>query len=106
MNPTDRNENGASQNPQIGFRVWLDRRTGLDSLLRTALDEPVPGGARFAYIFGSGLLFIFLSQVFTPMAPARWLSCYCCTYPRHIFTERIKAGANSSGFPGACFLDL
>src|SRR6202161_4716263 len=65
MNPTDRNENGASQNPQIGFRVWLDRRTGLDSLLRTALDEPVPGGARFAYIFGSGLLFIFLSQVIT-----------------------------------------
>src|SRR6202167_4657923 len=65
MNPTDRNENDASQNPQIGFRVWLDRRTGLDSLLRTALDEPVPGGARFAYIFGSGLLFIFLSQVIT-----------------------------------------
>src|ERR1700691_328392 len=65
MNPTDRNENDASQNPPIGFRVWLDRRTGLDSLLRTALDEPVPGGARFAYIFGSGLLFIFLSQVIT-----------------------------------------
>lgn len=44
---------------------WLNRRTGLDGLLRTALDEPIPGGARFAYIFGSGLVFIFLSQVIT-----------------------------------------
>jgi ubiquinol-cytochrome c reductase cytochrome b subunit len=50
---------------KTGFRGWLDRRTGLDSLLRVALDEPVPGGARLAYIFGSGLLFIFLSQVIT-----------------------------------------
>src|SRR5260370_1026735 len=41
------------------------RRTGLDNLLRSALDEPIPGGARFAYIFGSGLLFIFISQVIT-----------------------------------------
>jgi len=29
------------------------------------LDEPIPGGARFAYIFGSSLLFIFLSQIIT-----------------------------------------
>jgi ubiquinol-cytochrome c reductase cytochrome b subunit len=65
MNSTDRNEDDPSRTPQTRFRVWLDRRTGLDSLLRTALDEPVPGGARFAYIFGSGLLFIFLSQVIT-----------------------------------------
>ena len=65
MNSTDRNENDPSRTPQTGFRGWLDRRTGLDSLLRTALDEPVPGGARFAYIFGSGLLFIFISQVIT-----------------------------------------
>jgi ubiquinol-cytochrome c reductase cytochrome b subunit len=65
MNSMDLNENDASRSPRTGFRAWLDRRTGLDSLLRTALDEPVPGGARFAYIFGSGLLFIFLSQVIT-----------------------------------------
>lgn len=44
---------------------WLNRRTGLDNLLRTALYEPIPGGARFAYVFGSGLLFIFISQVIT-----------------------------------------
>ena len=48
-----------------GFWEWLNHRTGLDDLLRTALYEPIPGGARFAYIFGSGLLFIFLSQIIT-----------------------------------------
>lgn len=48
-----------------GFRQWLDRRSGLDSLLHHALDEPIPGGARIAYVFGSGLLFLFLSQVIT-----------------------------------------
>jgi len=48
-----------------GFWGWLNHRTGLDDLLRTALYEPIPGGARFAYIFGSGLLFIFLSQIIT-----------------------------------------
>src|SRR6202040_2374921 len=65
MHSTDRDENGPSQNPQTGFRAWLNRRTGLDDLLRTALDEPIPGGARLAYIFGSGLLFIFFSQIIT-----------------------------------------
>jgi ubiquinol-cytochrome c reductase cytochrome b subunit len=48
-----------------GVWVWLNRRTGLDTLLRTALYEPIPGGARLAYVFGSGLLFIFISQVIT-----------------------------------------
>src|SRR5438874_7830989 len=48
-----------------GFRKWLDRRTGLDSLLHHALDEPIPGGAKIAYVFGSGLLFLFLSQIVT-----------------------------------------
>ena len=48
-----------------GFRQWLDRRTGLDSLLHHALDEPIPGGAKIAYVFGSGLLFLFLSQIVT-----------------------------------------
>jgi ubiquinol-cytochrome c reductase cytochrome b subunit len=44
---------------------WLDSRTGLDAVMREALDEPIPGGARFAYVFGSALLFIFISQVIT-----------------------------------------
>ena len=49
----------------MGWWGWLNHRTGLDDILRTALDEPIPGGARFAYIFGSGLLFIFVSQIIT-----------------------------------------
>ena len=44
---------------------WLDERTGIDSLLHEALDEPIPGGARWAYVFGSGLLFLFVSQIIT-----------------------------------------
>src|SRR6266496_2703284 len=55
----------STNDERSGFRQWLDRRTGLDSLLHHALDEPIPGGAKIAYIFGSGLLFLFLSQVIT-----------------------------------------
>ena len=53
--------------PNIGTQMveWLDQRTGIHSLLHEALDEPIPGGARWAYIFGSGLLFLFVSQVIT-----------------------------------------
>jgi ubiquinol-cytochrome c reductase cytochrome b subunit len=48
-----------------GWREWLNSRTGCFSLLREALDEPIPGGARWAYVFGSGLLYLFLSQLIT-----------------------------------------
>lgn len=51
----------------IGQRIytWLDLRTGVGSLLHEALDEPIPGGARWAYVFGSVLLFLFISQTIT-----------------------------------------
>ena len=55
----------AAAPPKTGLWGWLDRRTGVDAALRSALYEPIPGGARFAYVFGSGLLFIFISQVIT-----------------------------------------
>jgi ubiquinol-cytochrome c reductase cytochrome b subunit len=48
-----------------GWREWLNSRTGCFSLMREALDEPIPGGARWAYVFGSGLLYLFLSQIIT-----------------------------------------
>jgi ubiquinol-cytochrome c reductase cytochrome b subunit len=44
---------------------WNESRTGLNTLLHHALDEPIPGGAKLAYVFGSGLLFLFVSQVVT-----------------------------------------
>jgi quinol-cytochrome oxidoreductase complex cytochrome b subunit len=53
------------QQRESGLWGWLNCRTGLDNLFRSALDEPIPGGARFAYVFGSALLFIFISQVIT-----------------------------------------
>ncbi|HEY6488633.1 MAG TPA: cytochrome b N-terminal domain-containing protein [Terracidiphilus sp.] len=49
----------------VGWREWLDSRTGCFSLLREALNEPIPGGAKWAYVFGSGLLYLFLSQLIT-----------------------------------------
>src|SRR5215813_4439028 len=44
---------------------WIDRRVGVNALLHEALDEPIPGGARWAYVFGSVLLFLFISQTIT-----------------------------------------
>src|SRR6202045_3633921 len=61
----DGGESGESATPKTGLWGWVDRRTGVDGVLQSALYEPIPGGARFAYIFGSGLLFIFLSQIIT-----------------------------------------
>src|SRR5438132_9463707 len=51
----------------IGRRIyqWLDERTGIGKVLHEALDEPVPGGARFAYVFGSCLLFLIVLQMVT-----------------------------------------
>src|ERR1700730_4412238 len=65
MHSTPTGEGAASPPRASGLWGWLNRRTGVDDLLRSALDEPIPGGARFAYIFGSGLLFIFISQIIT-----------------------------------------
>lgn len=90
-------ENSTRHAPETlsGFRAWLDRRTGLDSLLSEALDEPIPGGARFAYIFGSGLLFIFLSQIITGV----FLALYYVPTADHAhttvayITKSVTAGA-------------
>lgn len=78
-----------------GLWGWLNHRTGLDDLLRTALNEPIPGGARFAYIFGSGLLFIFISQIITGV----FLALYYIPSADHAhttvayITKAVTAGA-------------
>jgi ubiquinol-cytochrome c reductase cytochrome b subunit len=61
----EHHKSDSSATQATGIWGWLNRRTGIDEVLKTALYEPIPGGARFAYIFGSGLLFIFISQVIT-----------------------------------------
>ncbi len=49
----------------LRFMRWLDERTGIFHLADEALNEPIPGGARWSYVFGSGLLYILLSQIVT-----------------------------------------
>src|SRR3990172_8394962 len=44
---------------------WVDERINLKGLQAKLLNEPMPGGARYAYTFGSALLFIFILQVAT-----------------------------------------
>ena len=46
---------------------WIEDRTGLSKLLKVMLDEPVHGGAKWSYIFGSGLVFLFILQAVTGM---------------------------------------
>src|ERR1700682_3669100 len=67
MPPTWKMENKEPAPPKSGLWGWVNHRTGVDALLRTALYEPMPGAARLGYVFGSGLLFIFISQVITGM---------------------------------------
>ena len=44
---------------------WLDDRSGYRALLKEALDEPIPGGVRWRYVFGSALVVVFMVQAFT-----------------------------------------
>lgn len=64
---------------------WFDDRTGYRALVSHALDEEIAGGARWAYVFGSGLLVIFACQVvtglllmatYTPAVTSAWSSVY------------------------------
>ena len=64
---------------------WLDHRTGYRDLMHEALDEPIPGGARWRYVWGSTLVFTFSLQVLTgfmlwfaysPSTRTAWESVY------------------------------
>jgi ubiquinol-cytochrome c reductase cytochrome b subunit len=44
---------------------WIDERLGHRALLKWFLDEPVPGGARWSYVFGSVLVFLLIMQALT-----------------------------------------
>ena len=73
----------------MSFGDWLNERTGHRALLREALDEPVPGGARLAYVWGSALTLSLVVQVVTgwllmsayaPSATTAWSSVAYITY--------------------------
>jgi ubiquinol-cytochrome c reductase cytochrome b subunit len=78
------------------FIDWVDQRTGLRHLSSEALDEPIPGGARWAYVFGSGLLYILLSQIITGV----FLAMYYVASADHAHTtiEYITKQVTAGGF--------
>lgn len=68
---------------------WFDHRTGYRALVHEALNEPIPGGARWWYVWGSTLTFVFLIQVITgfslwtaysPSTLTAWESVYYIQY--------------------------
>jgi len=74
---------------------WLDKRTGVHEILKVSLDEPIPGGARLAYVFGSGLLFIFISQIITGICLALYYVPSAETAHTSVayITKQVAAGA-------------
>jgi ubiquinol-cytochrome c reductase cytochrome b subunit len=74
---------------------WLDKRTGVHDLMKESLDEPIPGGARLAYVFGSGLLFIFISQIITGICLALYYVPSAETAHTSVayITKQVAAGA-------------
>ncbi|MEI6037636.1 MAG: hypothetical protein WCQ91_06915, partial [Planctomycetota bacterium] len=44
---------------------FFDDRTGYRGLIHEALFERVPGGARWRYVWGSTLVFAFMTQLIT-----------------------------------------
>ena len=64
---------------------WLDVRTGYKALVHEALNEPIPGGAKWKYVWGSTLTFVFAVQMITgfflwaaysPSTATAWESVY------------------------------
>ena len=88
-------EPNPSQSPASRVFGWFDRRTGLRGLMHTSLDEPIPGGARLAYVFGSGLLFIFISQIITGICLALYYVPSAETAHTSVayITKQVAAGA-------------
>ena len=60
---------------------WLDSRLHLKPVERKLLDEPIPGGASWIYVFGSATLFLFLLQATTGM----FLAFYYAPTPDHAY---------------------
>ncbi len=82
---SDTHEDEGARPAAKGSRIgdWLDERVGHRALIQHALDEPVRGGARWAYIWGSALVLTFVIQAVTgyllmsayaPSATTAWSS--------------------------------
>ncbi len=63
------------------FYRWLSGRLNLPPVLAYLLDERIPGGASWIYVFGSVTLFLFLLQAITGM----FLVLYYAPTPDHAY---------------------
>jgi ubiquinol-cytochrome c reductase cytochrome b subunit len=74
---------------------WVDARTGIRVLALRVLEERIPGGARAAYVFGSGLLFIFLLQIVTGVSLALYYTPTADTAHTSVayITKQVAGGA-------------
>ena len=68
---------------------WLDERVGHRAVLEHMLNEPIVGGARWAYVFGSALTITFTVQALTgvllmttyaPSAQTAWASVHYISF--------------------------
>jgi ubiquinol-cytochrome c reductase cytochrome b subunit len=75
--------------PVRGLAGWLDRRTGYRRLVSALLIEHIPGGAKWRYVWGSCLAFVFSVQLITgvllmtaysPSDSTAWASVYFIQY--------------------------
>jgi ubiquinol-cytochrome c reductase cytochrome b subunit len=51
---------------------WIDKRWPLSALIRLGFEEEIPGGASYAYVFGSATLITFVLQVVTGICQLRY----------------------------------
>jgi ubiquinol-cytochrome c reductase cytochrome b subunit len=65
MQTSDPRLAAAAKSPLGRLADFFDDRTGYRALLHEALYERVPGGARWRYVWGSTLVFAFMTQVIT-----------------------------------------
>jgi ubiquinol-cytochrome c reductase cytochrome b subunit len=97
MDKEQKTGSAGSQGGSLTKRIfhWMDKRAGVDKLMHESLDEPIPGGARFAYVFGSGLLFIFISQIITGICLAIYYVPSAETAHTSVayITKQVAAGA-------------
>ncbi len=62
---------------------WFDQRLKLKPIKIALLEEPIPGGASWIYIFGSLTLLLFFLQLITGM----FLAIYYSPTPEHAYNS-------------------
>ncbi|MBI3606212.1 MAG: cytochrome b N-terminal domain-containing protein, partial [Nitrospirae bacterium] len=63
------------------IKAWVSQRLNLPPVIHSLLDEAIPGGASWIYIFGSVTLFLFILQAIT----GSMLAVYYAPTPDHAY---------------------